>query len=88
MIVILITDSDPFDYVISPGLVLILILHRLNSESEDRKLFADKIAQIGEKVTMLVLSLCIHIDPPHPFLVTSNAIVSLVIHWYDIPSCC
>ena len=25
---------------------------------------------------------------PHPFLVTSNAIVSLVIHYYDIPSCC
>ena len=52
-----------FDYVISPGSVLILILHHLYSESEDRKLFADKIAQIGEKVAMFVLSLCINIDP-------------------------
>ena len=49
-----------FDYVISPGSVLILILHHLYSESEDRKLFADKIAQIGEKVAKLVLLKIIH----------------------------
>ena len=49
-----------FDYVISPGSVLILILHHLYSESEDRKLFADKIAQIGEKVAKLVFLKIIH----------------------------